>query len=129
MVIATFSETTGWAGKTITRQGEAFILEGHGTIAASDVMAYDKQGHLSWANEGTRAWVGSLARRQAATGQQAPRPAQPGPASSTVAQALGSSEPGTSRAGSPAGQASSSGATSAPSAYSGRKRNLCSSTQ
>lgn len=61
MLIATFGADTGWAGKTITREGDAFILEGHGPITAHDVMEYDRQGHLVWANDGTRSWVGSKA--------------------------------------------------------------------
>lgn len=61
MLIATFGETTGWVGKTITREGDAFILEDHGPISAQAVMEYDAQGHLVWAIGGARAWVGSLA--------------------------------------------------------------------
>lgn len=63
MIIATFGPTTGWAGKTITREGEVFTLEDHGPISAADVMEYDRQGHLVWANDGTRAWVGAKASR------------------------------------------------------------------
>lgn len=62
MIIATFGPTTEWAGKTISRDGDVFVLEGHGPISASDVMDYDRQGHLVWVNEGTRAWVGSKAK-------------------------------------------------------------------
>ena len=61
MIIATFGATTGWAGKTITRDGDAFILQDHGSIAAADVMEYDKKGHLLWVDEATRAWVGGIA--------------------------------------------------------------------
>lgn len=60
MLIATFGSSTGWAGKTITRESEYFILQDHGPITATDVMEYDQQRQLVWANEGTRAWVGSL---------------------------------------------------------------------
>ena len=28
MLIATFGPSTGWAGKTITRESEVFVLEG-----------------------------------------------------------------------------------------------------
>ena len=38
-----------------------FVLEGHGPISAADVMEYDRQGQLVWANDGTRAWVGAKA--------------------------------------------------------------------
>lgn len=57
MIIATFGPTTGWAGKTITREGDVFTLEDHGPITAVDVMEYDRQGHLVWANDGTRSRV------------------------------------------------------------------------
>jgi len=46
MIIATFGPSTGWAGKTITQEGEAFVLEGHGPITATDVMEYDRQSWL-----------------------------------------------------------------------------------
>lgn len=62
MLVATFGPSTGWAGKTITREGEVFTLEDHGPISAADVMEYDRQGQLVWANDGTRAWVGARAR-------------------------------------------------------------------
>lgn len=65
MLIATFGPSTGWAGKTITREGEVFTLEDHGPISAADVMEYDRQGHLVWANEGTRAWVGAKSQSPA----------------------------------------------------------------
>jgi hypothetical protein len=61
MIIATFGPNTGWAGKLITREGDVFTLEDHGPISAIDVMEYDRQGQLVWANDGTRAWVGSRA--------------------------------------------------------------------
>ncbi len=64
MIIATFGPNTGWAGKTITREGEVFTLEGHGPITAADVMAYDRKAQLLWADEGTRAWIGSAAQRE-----------------------------------------------------------------
>lgn len=62
MLIATFGPTTGWSGKSITFDNEQFTLEGHGPISAADVLTYDRQGHLVWANDGTRAWVESRAR-------------------------------------------------------------------
>jgi len=61
MIIATFGPTTAWTGKTITGEGDVFTLEGHGPISAQDVMEYDRQGQLVWANDGTRAWVGAKA--------------------------------------------------------------------
>jgi len=59
-LIATFNATTGWSGRTITYEHCRFTLEGHGPISAADVLSYDRQGHLSWAHEGLRQWVGGL---------------------------------------------------------------------
>ena len=44
------------------------MLEGHGPIGAEGVMEYDRQGHLVWESEGTRAWVGSKAASSARVG-------------------------------------------------------------
>ena len=57
MLIATFGPTTGWVGKTITFDNDAFVLQDHGPISANDVMAYHQQRHLVWANDEMRAWV------------------------------------------------------------------------
>lgn len=65
-VIATFGPSTGWLGKTITLENDTFVLRDHGPISASDVMQYDQQGHLVWANNETAAWVGATARATAA---------------------------------------------------------------
>jgi len=62
MLIATFGPTTAWVGKSITFDKEQFILEGHGPVSTVDVMEYGRQGHLIWANDGTRAWVGAKAK-------------------------------------------------------------------
>ena len=59
VLIATFGPTTAWVGKRISRDGDAFILEGHGPISTHDIMEYDRQGHLVWVNDGTRAWIGA----------------------------------------------------------------------
>ena len=72
MLIATFGPTTGWNGKTITREGDAFILEGHGPITAADIMEHDRQGNLVWTNDGTRAWVGAKAAGPRASHATAP---------------------------------------------------------
>jgi DNA polymerase-3 subunit epsilon len=61
MVIATFVPATGWKGKTITWDKGVFTLEDHRPIRAADVLAYDEQGHLSWAYDGLREWVGQCA--------------------------------------------------------------------
>ena len=72
MLIATFGPTTGWVGKKITRDRDTFVLEGHGVITAQDVMEYDRQGHLVWANDATRVSVAA-----AADGPRAPSDATP----------------------------------------------------
>jgi len=66
MLIATLGPTTAWAGKQITHEGTSFVLEGQGPITAATIMDYDREGHLSWVNDGTRAWVGSKAAAEAA---------------------------------------------------------------
>ena len=58
MLIATFGPSTGWLNKTIIFENDTFVLS-HGPITAVDVMHYDQQGHLIWANDGMRAWVGA----------------------------------------------------------------------
>jgi len=57
MLVATFTTSTGWAGKTITYEEGGFTLEGHGAILAADVLAYDGQGQLEWAYDSLREWV------------------------------------------------------------------------
>ena len=60
MLVGTFNSKTGWAGKTVTHEDGVFMLEGHGPIFAADVMEYDRRGHLIWAYDGLKAWVGAL---------------------------------------------------------------------
>jgi hypothetical protein len=76
MLIATFGPTTEWVGKTIIRDGDIFLLEDHGPVSARDVMEYDRQGHLVWADVGTRAWVGSLALAAPAAPTAAAQPSE-----------------------------------------------------
>jgi hypothetical protein len=76
MLIATFNETTGWAGKTVVFENEQFILEDHGPISAADVMEYDRQGHLTWAYDGLQAWVEQLAVGRSAPPEE-PQPVAP----------------------------------------------------
>jgi hypothetical protein len=61
MLIATFGPSTVWKGTQITLIDGRLQLENHGPITPGDVMEYDRQGYLVWADEGTRAWVGSHA--------------------------------------------------------------------
>lgn len=58
-LIATFNDTTGWRGQTVTFEDEQFILEGHGRVSPKNVMKYDEKAQLEWASHGMRAWVGS----------------------------------------------------------------------
>ena len=62
MLSATFGPTTAWVGKKISRDGDAFILEDHDPISTHDITEYDRQGHLVWVNDGTRAWIGAKAK-------------------------------------------------------------------
>lgn len=61
MLIATFGPTTAWLGKTITYEQGRFEVEGVATVSAQDVLSYDQQGHLQWAYDGLREWVGEVA--------------------------------------------------------------------
>ena len=61
-LLATFNGTSGWMGKTITHNGQIFLLEGYGPITARQVQAYDEKGQLDWAYDGLREWVSQLAR-------------------------------------------------------------------
>src|SRR5450759_3583570 len=54
MLIATFGPITDWVGKTITREGGVFYLEDFGPISAADVLSYDREGQVSWADEGLK---------------------------------------------------------------------------
>ena len=63
MLIATFGPHTALAGKGITREGDRFVLEGHGPLTPDEIMEHDRRGDLVWANDGTRAWVGSKVLR------------------------------------------------------------------
>lgn len=77
IVVATFGPTTGWVGRTISYEDGRFTLEGVGPLTAADVLAYDRQGHISWAYAGLREWVQQVATGGAggiarAAGQTAP---------------------------------------------------------
>lgn len=65
MLVATFGDTTGWAGKTIAFEGDQFILDGHGPITSGAVVQYDQQGYLAWSSSGLRQWVYEQAATQA----------------------------------------------------------------
>ena len=68
MLVATFGPTTTWVGKTVTYSDGAFVLEDHGPIRAQDVFEYERLGHLVWAMDGIRAWVGAKAQAEGGDG-------------------------------------------------------------
>jgi ABC-type transport system involved in multi-copper enzyme maturation permease subunit len=59
-LVATFGQSTGWAGKTITYDRQSFIISGIGRVSARDVLTYDAQGHIVWAHDGMRQWVAGM---------------------------------------------------------------------
>ena len=61
MLVATFNQSSGWFGKTITWEDGVFTLEGRGTVTPKSVMDYDAGGLLEWAPGGMRGWVDALA--------------------------------------------------------------------
>ena len=65
MLVATFGPGSGWAGKKITHEDGQFVLEGSGPVSAAQVLAFEGAAPLVWSTQGTRAWVGSLARAAA----------------------------------------------------------------
>jgi type II secretory pathway pseudopilin PulG len=69
MLVATFGPTTAWVGKTITCEGDQFILEEHGRITPAAIVQYDAQGHLTWTSDGLRQWVYERATTQTSDAQ------------------------------------------------------------
>jgi hypothetical protein len=63
VLVGTLRPADGQPGRKITYDAGAFALEGHGAVGTDDVIEYDRQGRLEWADEGTRAWA--LSRGQA----------------------------------------------------------------
>ena len=74
--VAAFNETTGWTGRRISFVDGRFILEGHGPILATDVMACDRRGQLSWARR-RPARVGDAVRRRPSAPAASPPLARP----------------------------------------------------
>jgi hypothetical protein len=83
MLVATFGPTTAWAGKTITWDGDQFVLEGYGRVPGAALVDYDQQGHLQWASPDLRSWAWAYAHWEASgspgaqTATQARAVAQP----------------------------------------------------
>lgn len=65
MLVATFGPTTAWVGKTITWDGDQFVLEGYGRIPGAALVDYDQQGHLLWASAELRSWAWAYAHWEA----------------------------------------------------------------
>ena len=63
MAVAKFAATSKWPGKQITREGDVFVVRGHGEISSLTITENDRLGRLVRVNDGTHAWVGSPARR------------------------------------------------------------------
>jgi hypothetical protein len=72
MPVATFNETTGWAGRRISFCDGRFTLESYGSIGAADVAQYDRRGQLTWAHAGLREWVMQLATVERAVAASPP---------------------------------------------------------
>jgi len=64
MLVATFKSTTEWAGRKISHQNGDFMFEGNGQLAPSEILDYDKCGHIEWANDTIREAVVELAARE-----------------------------------------------------------------
>jgi hypothetical protein len=64
MLVATFKSTTDWAGRKISHQNGDFMFEGNGQLAPSEILDYDKCGHIEWANDTIREAVVELAARE-----------------------------------------------------------------
>ena len=54
MLVATFNEKSGWAGKHITYSNGTFYLEGYGVISSKAVEQYGTQDLLIWSSETMR---------------------------------------------------------------------------
>ena len=65
MQVAVFNESTGWAGRRITHEGDRFVLEAVGPLSAADVLAYDTRGFLTWERDELRDWVRRVAAYEA----------------------------------------------------------------
>jgi len=83
MIIARFRQGTDRAGRTISYDGDTYVLEGQGPVGAHDVVALDAAGRLDWESPQARDFIlasvaapgGGPAAAAAAAGQAATRPA------------------------------------------------------
>lgn len=80
LTIATFGPATGWAGRSITYADGDFVVDGVGPIAAKAIVEVDRQGHLTWAHDGLREWVETVASSEGPASQMPPyRVPEPAP--------------------------------------------------
>ena len=103
MLVASFGPTTAWVGKTITWDGNQFVLEGHGSIPAAVLVGYDQQGHLQWASAELRSWAWAYARWEAGGAPPAQAAAQAQAVAQPQAAALPWAAAQPAAAGRPAG--------------------------
>ena len=89
MLVATFGPTTAWVGKTVTWDGNQFVLEGYGRIPGSALVDYDQQGHLQWASAELRSWAWSYAHWETSGAA----PVQVATQTQAVAQPLTTAQP------------------------------------
>ena len=89
MLVATFGPTTAWAGKTVTWDGNQFVLEGYGRIPGSALVDYDQQGHLQWASAELRSWAWAYAHWETSGAA----PVQAATQTRAVAQPLTTAQP------------------------------------
>lgn len=54
MIAAACGPTTHWAGRTITREGEVFVREGHDPVSAAGFIECDRQAPVVWVDDGPR---------------------------------------------------------------------------
>ena len=55
--MATFTSATGWSGRRILSDRGMLQIEGVCTVLPADVLAYARQGQISWASDTMREWI------------------------------------------------------------------------
>ena len=63
LTVATFTSATGWYGRRILFDRGALQLEGICLLTPAYVLAYARQGHLTWASDALCDWVTDWAAR------------------------------------------------------------------
>jgi hypothetical protein len=109
MLVATFSPSTAWVGKTITWDGDRFVLEGYGPVPAAALVDYDQHGHLQWPSAELRSWAWAYAHWEA-SGAPAGQAAQP----QMAAQPYATAQPYAAAQAAPVGQTYAPAPTAVP---------------